>query len=100
MSDLDKVLRALAPSGINRGCLLALADVTQLQAQLNLSLPQLMRLWSAIDTDGRDSLYITLFQNKAVLNPVDPAFRLTYRAIAYHRRIACGALPVLRWRAR
>ncbi len=77
MSDLDKALRVFAPAGINRGCLLALADLKQLQVQLNLPLPQLLSLWSDLDTDGPGSLYLGLFQNKAVLNPVDPALALS-----------------------
>jgi peptidoglycan hydrolase-like protein with peptidoglycan-binding domain len=80
MSDLDTVLAVLAPNGINRGCLLALAEVQQLQSTLNLQLNQLVALWGHIDTDSRDSLYISLFQNKAVLNPVDANFQLAYRA--------------------
>jgi hypothetical protein len=80
MSDLDKALRVFAPTGINRGCLLALADLRQLLSELNISLPQLLSFWSDIDTDGRSSLYLSLFQNKAVLNPLDPAFQLSYRA--------------------
>lgn len=80
MADLDKVLAVLAPSGITRGTLLALAEVSQLQTTLNLSLAQLLALWAPIGTDGRDSLYITLFQNKTVLNPVDRNLQLAYRA--------------------
>jgi hypothetical protein len=80
MSDLDTVLAVLAPSGINRGCLLALAELQQLQNSLNLQLNQIISLWGHIDTDGRDSLYVSLFQNKAVLNPVDLNFQLAYRA--------------------
>ena len=80
MADLDKVIAALGPKGINRGFLLALADVNQLQSTLNLPLNQLLTLWSNIDRDGRDSLYISLFQNKAVLNPVDTTLQLGYPA--------------------
>ncbi len=80
MSELDKVLQVFAPAGITRGCLLALADLVRLQAQLNLPVTQLLTLWSAIDTDGRDSLYLGLFQNKAVLNPIDPSLQISYRA--------------------
>src|SRR5262249_37548651 len=36
--------------------------------------------WADIDTEGRDSLYIKLFQNKAVLKPIDPTFQLKYVA--------------------
>jgi hypothetical protein len=79
MSDLDKFLRVFGGGGVNRGCLLALADFVWLRAQLNLTVPQLLALWSEIDSDGRSSLYLTLFQNKAVLNPVDQALQLSYR---------------------
>jgi hypothetical protein len=80
MSDLDKSLRVFGGNGVNRGCLLALADFVWLLAQLNLTVTQLLTLWSVIDADGRNSLYLTLFQNKAVLNPVDARLRLSYLA--------------------
>ena len=80
MSVLGKALRVLAPSGINRTCLLALADSVSLGAQTSLPISQLLGLWSDIDTDGRNSLYLQLFQNKAVLNPVDKNLALCYRA--------------------
>ena len=80
MSEVDKALQIFAPAGITRGTLLAVADLVTLQAQFNLQVTQLLTLWSGIDTDGRDSLYLKLFQNKAVLNPVDPALQLSYRA--------------------
>ena len=80
MRELDSALRVFAPAGINRGCVLALADLVRLQAQFKLPVMQLLTLWSGINTDGRDSLYISLFQNTAVLNPVDPSLQLSYRA--------------------
>lgn len=80
MSELDQVLQVFAPAGITRGTLLALADFAQLQNQFQLTVAQLVTLWAGIPTDGRDSLYRQLFQNRSVLSPVDPALQLTYRA--------------------
>jgi Tc toxin complex TcA C-terminal TcB-binding domain/ABC toxin N-terminal region/Neuraminidase-like domain/PA14 domain len=80
MSDLDKTIAVLGPSGINRSFLLALADMKTLQTSLNLQIAEILSLWGNIDTDGRSSLYVTLFQNKAVLNPVDTNLQLGYRA--------------------
>ena len=75
---LDKALTALNTGDINISFIWAAAQLNQLQASLSLPLVPLLSLWSNIDTDGRDSLYISLFQNKTVINPVDTAFQLTY----------------------
>lgn len=80
ISDLDGALSALAPAGIDRGFVLVAAQLNQLQSSLNLPLNQLLTLWSNINTDWRDSLYVSLFQNKSVVNPVDSAFQLAYLA--------------------
>ena len=61
-----------------------------MQAALNLPLLPLLSFWSDLDTDGRDSLYLSLFQNKAVLNPPDSAFQLQYSA-------QLSALPTLQF---
>jgi hypothetical protein len=80
MRDLDKAIAALGAADIDDALLLSLAATVQLQADLKMPLDQLLSFWSAIDADGRDSLYIRLFQNRAVLKPVDPAFELRYVA--------------------
>jgi len=77
--DLDKALSALE-NGMGRSFVLAAAQLQQLQGMLNIPIDQISTLWSNIDVDGRDSLYNLLFQNKAVINPVDAAFQLTYLA--------------------
>ena len=96
MDELDKVFTALGFSegfpemplsggstpatpplvGPIEGLVQNLAGVKWLQQTLNVSVTQVLSLGSTIDTAGRDSLYNSLFQNKAVLNPVDPAFAL------------------------
>jgi hypothetical protein len=80
IQELDKAIRALGGTDIDDALLLKLADVKRIQADLRLPLDQLLSFWADIDTEGRDSLYVRLFQNKAVLIPLDPAFRLTYVA--------------------
>jgi hypothetical protein len=80
ISDLDKAMRAVGATDIDMSLLVSLAQMKQLQAILNLQPNQLLTFWVNIDTDGRDSLYSRLFQNKAVVNPVDPAFALRYVA--------------------
>lgn len=47
---------------------------------MKLPVNRLLSLWANIDADGRDSLCIKLFQKKTVINPLDAAFQLTYRA--------------------
>jgi hypothetical protein len=76
--ELDKAMTALRAADIDDALLYKLAHLKRLQAGLNLPLNQLLSFWADIDTNGRDSLYIKLFQNKSVLHPVDPAFSLNY----------------------
>ena len=59
---------------------MSLAAVQQLQTSLSASLPTVLSFWANLDTDGSDSFYLSLFQNKAVLNPPDPAFQLNHIA--------------------
>lgn len=89
--ELDYALRAFGvtpgvvtgdyPRPIPAGFILVVAQLKQLQEALNLSVAQTVALWKDIDTDGRDSHYISLFQNKAVINPPDPGFRLLYQVL-------------------
>src|SRR6266567_3289763 len=101
--DLDRVLTALGTGDIDVSFLQKLARVRQLQTDLNLPLVQLLSFWTNIDTDGDDSLYNKLFQNKAVLNPVDPDFTLssdgsgllnTGKKISSHMPTILGALRI------
>jgi hypothetical protein len=80
ISELDKAITAMHTGEIDRSFVLAVSQLKQLQTTLNLPVSQLLSLWANIDADGRESLYINLFQNKTVINPLDPAFQLTYRA--------------------
>ena len=83
-------MTALQATDIDQQFLLSLAALQQVQAALNLPLLPLLSFWSDLDTDGRDSLYLSLFQNKAVLNPPDSAFQLQYSA-------QLSALPTLQF---
>ena len=77
MSELDKTLTALQSADLTELLLCQLSQIQRLKAELNLSLDQLVSLWSTIDTHGENSLYKKLFQNKAVIPPDDgPAFKL------------------------
>ena len=89
MTELDKALTAFgvvnsigAPNSgeISDQVLQDIAELKWLETTLSLSVTQVLSLFSNIDADGRDSLYISLFQNKAVINPLDPSFGLTYFA--------------------
>lgn len=77
--DLDKTIKAFGTADIDDPFLVKLAALKQLQARLSLSLDQLLSFWADISAEGRDSLYLKLFQNKAVVNPVDPFFTIAYR---------------------
>jgi hypothetical protein len=78
--DLDKIITALQANDIDQPLLISLAAAEELRATLGIQLLPMLGFWNDIDTDGRDSLYVSLFQNKTVLNPPDPAFALRYRA--------------------
>lgn len=80
ISELDKALGAMNTGGIDRNFFLAVSQLKQLQGILNLPVTQLLTLWANIDADGRDSLYMRLFQNKTVISPTDQYFQLAYRA--------------------
>jgi hypothetical protein len=58
--------------------ILIAAQIQQLTKTLNLSISDVVSLWADIDTDGRSSPFVTLFQNKAVVNPPDSAYQLIY----------------------
>jgi Tc toxin complex TcA C-terminal TcB-binding domain/Neuraminidase-like domain/PA14 domain/Salmonella virulence plasmid 28.1kDa A protein len=86
--DLDKTMTALGATLIDQGFIIELAGIQQLMTATGLPLLQVLSFWATIDTDGRDSLYLSLFQNRAVLNPPDASFQLTYVA-------PLAALPLL-----
>jgi peptidoglycan hydrolase-like protein with peptidoglycan-binding domain len=77
IKQLDKVFDALAADNINDEFLKKLSHVKQLEAELKLPLERLLSFWANIDATGENSLYQKLFQNKAVLSPLDAAFALT-----------------------
>jgi Tc toxin complex TcA C-terminal TcB-binding domain/Neuraminidase-like domain/Salmonella virulence plasmid 28.1kDa A protein len=74
------VVKADNPRPVPPNFLLVVAQVEQLRRTLNLTVEQTVSLWHDINTDGRASLYNSLFQNKAVINPPDPGLRLLYQA--------------------
>ena len=80
IQDLDRTMTALQATQIDEKFLVSLAAVKQLQASLNVSLTTVLSFWGLLDTDGKSSLYLSLFQNRAVLFPLDPAFQLNYQA--------------------
>lgn len=105
MIELDKIFRALSfdesalpilkiqSIAMFNALIQDLAHLKKLQTALSLSVTQLAAIWSNIDTDGRDSLYISLFQNKAVTNPVSAAFQLNYLAALPSASYPAAAYP-------
>lgn len=89
IAELDYALRAFSetpgvvkgddPRPVSATFLLVAAQLKQTEKMLNLSVGQTVSLWRDIDTDGRNSHYNSLFQNKAAINPPDPGLRLLYR---------------------
>ncbi|MGZ5029144.1 MAG: Tc toxin subunit A-related protein [Methylobacter sp.] len=87
--DLDRVFRGLGVTDfagdVNSQLIVPLAHVARMKAKFNLSIENIMTLWSTIDTyvyvdharEGQPKLptqFESLFQNKQVANPIDPAF--------------------------
>ena len=91
IAELDLAISSLSSTGIDNALLQKIAALQELQTALNLPLNQLLAFWANIDTSGRNSLYITLFQNPAVLTPPDPAFALSYSAPL--NSLPSGTLP-------
>ena len=77
LQELDKTLQAVGASTIDDALLLDLARVQRMRTELNLPIVRLLSFWASIDVFGKGSLYDNLFQNRAVINPVDGAFTLS-----------------------
>ena len=91
--DLDSAIKAVRPSGapvlalLDMPLLRLLAAIKTAAAKYGLSVSQAAAFFGEIDTrvvptlpgdDPHPSLYAQLFQNLAVLNPVDPIFILNF----------------------
>ena len=74
--ELDRTIIALAAIEIDESLIQNLGRLAWLRAELNQPIVRLLSFWSLIDTFGDDALYLKLFQNKAITNPVDTAFAL------------------------
>jgi hypothetical protein len=75
IADLDRVLTALQATDITPAVVDQLAQIAQLQSDLNVpNLQILLSLWAPIETHGDDALYTRLFLSKAALNKHDPDF--------------------------
>ncbi len=78
ISDLDRAISALGTEEITPELIVQLSHMKQLQQRLHVTSVQvLLALWSPIETQGADSLYRSLFLNKATHRDgaeVDAAF--------------------------
>ncbi|MGH9755501.1 MAG: neuraminidase-like domain-containing protein [Blastocatellia bacterium] len=74
--ELDRAIVALGAGDIDGPLIEDLARLAWLRAELNQPIVRLLGFWSTIDTFGDDALYFKLFQNKAIINPVDSTFAL------------------------
>ena len=80
ITDLDKAITALGATDINDTLLANLSEAKQLQDKYNLNPLEILALWANLDTEGADSLYASLFQNKGGLATLDPGLTLRYAA--------------------
>lgn len=77
MPDLDAIIRSVVGNGnIDTPFAVALHHFLQLQQAWSLSTAQLLTFYQDIDTAGDNSLYIQLFQNRSITNPVNPDFSI------------------------
>jgi hypothetical protein len=78
MADLDRAVLALGGT-LDSATLRRLAQVRTVVTELRVPLADALALWAPIDTWGRDSRYVALFQNRAVAALDELAtFRLAY----------------------
>jgi hypothetical protein len=80
MAELDQALTAFQVDTLTEDVLLIVTHVERLRKRLRAPIATVLSWWAPLGTrssaDG-PSLYERLFQNKAVRNPVDQAFRLS-----------------------
>jgi len=82
IADLDNSIAALRSEiadvnfRLDDTFLLRLSNARRLQAELRLPVDRLLTFWSNIEATGDKSLHQRLFQNPAVIKPVDAAFKL------------------------
>ncbi|MFB2833324.1 neuraminidase-like domain-containing protein [Floridanema evergladense] len=81
IADLDLTLQALGKTAsgdirLDEFFLQKLPQVLWLKTELRLSIEELTCFYSTINTAGENPLYLRLFQNKAITNPVQPDFAL------------------------
>ncbi|WP_022949759.1 Tc toxin subunit A-related protein [Methylohalobius crimeensis] len=77
--ELNAALRALPPNELTDEFLIQLAYVVRLREKLKVPVLEMLSWWSGIDTvrfGDQPSLYEQRFLNRAVSDPVDPAFKL------------------------
>jgi hypothetical protein len=75
MQELDHAASAFQVADLTSEFLEQLSYVKRIQAELKLPVDQLLSLWANIETQGENSLYDKLFQNKAVGRPPDTDFK-------------------------
>jgi hypothetical protein len=73
IADVDRGIAAFGASAIDAALVRSLGEALAVRDSLKLKLGPLFALWGTIDTFGDDSLYASLFQNRAVreLAPAD-----------------------------
>lgn len=92
MWEIDLLIRstAVGNGSLNKNCLVRMMQFARLQKRLGLSVERTLVLFGDINTQSRvkpdrptqsiPSLYESIFQNPAVVNPVDAAFGLPIAA--------------------
>ncbi len=109
MWELDLLVRAarIGAGKIDGETLIRLMQVRKLQQRLGLNVETVLALYGELPTNDREvpenpqnttrSFYQTLFQNKLITNPVDPAFALPIAGsplLADHRPALVAVLAV------
>jgi hypothetical protein len=78
IAEVDWALSLLAQGDITADVVLQLATIKRIQTKLGLAVDQTLCFWGDLNTSGRKSLYLRLFQNPTIISPVDPYFTLSY----------------------
>jgi hypothetical protein len=103
LEELDAVVRAPAAGNGDIAPALAwrLQHFTEIQKRWSLTVFQCLAFFQNLDTTGTDNLYNSLFQNRAVTNPLNPDFAIPVvtggappAVTGVHKSILIGALAL------
>jgi hypothetical protein len=97
LPELDALLVApsLGNNQIDNNGMVKLCNFILLASKLNLGVSQLLPFYQNIESQSDNSLYNQLFQNKAIISPLNPDFAIALVTSATPVTIADSHIPVI-----